>query len=184
MSNSNNETPASESRRKLLKSLAAGGGVATTLVALPERWTRPVVDAVLIPAHAQTSIACNPSDLVEQILPIIGATLTTTATTVTGPITVPRTDNTFSGSGEVAAVCPGGSEPGTLFVTEFSGTIAANTSATANITGYLVCGGVTVCTLSYVLTGGFTAGADPDATYSMAGNLTQSCCPGYSPPGT
>ncbi len=43
------------SRRKLLKSILAGGGVAVAGRGLPEQWTKPVVDAVLLPAHAQTT---------------------------------------------------------------------------------------------------------------------------------
>jgi hypothetical protein len=47
-----------ESRRRLLKLIAAGGGIFTTAKALPENWTRPVVDAVLLPAHAVSSPTC------------------------------------------------------------------------------------------------------------------------------
>jgi hypothetical protein len=42
-------------RRKLLKSVVAGGGVFAVGKMLPESWTRPVVQAVALPAHAQTS---------------------------------------------------------------------------------------------------------------------------------
>lgn len=44
-------------RRSVLKTLLVGGGIVTTSRGLPEAWTRPVVDAVMLPAHAQTS-AC------------------------------------------------------------------------------------------------------------------------------
>jgi hypothetical protein len=47
-----------ESRRTALKTLMAGGGF-VTLSALPARWAKPVVDAVMLPAHAQTSSARN-----------------------------------------------------------------------------------------------------------------------------
>lgn len=43
------------SRRKLLKSVVAGGGVLATGKLLPESWMKPVVQAVVLPAHAQTS---------------------------------------------------------------------------------------------------------------------------------
>ncbi len=44
-----------ENRRKLLKSVAAGGGAILAGRTLPEKWGRPVVDSVLLPAHAQAS---------------------------------------------------------------------------------------------------------------------------------
>ena len=42
----------SSGRRKLLKSLVAGGGVWTTAKVLPESWQKPVVDSIILPAHA------------------------------------------------------------------------------------------------------------------------------------
>ena len=44
-----------ESRRKLLKTIAAGSGAVIAGKSLPENWSRPVVDSVMLPAHAQTS---------------------------------------------------------------------------------------------------------------------------------
>jgi len=49
----------SESRRKLLKSIAAGSGAIVAGKSLPESWTRPVVDSVMLPAHAETSPTCT-----------------------------------------------------------------------------------------------------------------------------
>jgi hypothetical protein len=42
-------------RRSLLKAIAGAGSLYTAGKLLPETWTRPVVDAVSLPAHAQTS---------------------------------------------------------------------------------------------------------------------------------
>ena len=50
----------SESRRKLLKSIAAGSGTVIAGKSLPKSWSKPVVDSVLLPAHAQTSPAPPP----------------------------------------------------------------------------------------------------------------------------
>ncbi len=47
------------SRRKLLKSLAGAGGVAATAKAVPPSWTQPMVDAGIVPAHAQGTVGCQ-----------------------------------------------------------------------------------------------------------------------------
>ncbi|MDZ7842753.1 MAG: twin-arginine translocation signal domain-containing protein [Gammaproteobacteria bacterium] len=53
---SSNEAPkANGSRRSALKRLGAGGVAAGAAAALPGAWTRPVVESVMLPAHAQTS---------------------------------------------------------------------------------------------------------------------------------
>lgn len=44
-------------RRKLLKSVVAGGGALTVAKTLPDQWARPVVDSVMLPAHAQASVS-------------------------------------------------------------------------------------------------------------------------------
>lgn len=43
-------------RRDLLKALAAAGGAVTTASLLPGQWAKPVVEAGVLPAHAQTSV--------------------------------------------------------------------------------------------------------------------------------
>lgn len=47
--------PESGERRKAIKKIAVGVGALAGYGALPERWTRPMVDLVVLPAHAQTS---------------------------------------------------------------------------------------------------------------------------------
>lgn len=50
--NSNNA-----SRRRLLKALATtGGAMATGSAVLPAKWVSPVVNSIMLPAHAQTSL--------------------------------------------------------------------------------------------------------------------------------
>ena len=44
-----------EGRRRLIKKLAIGGGVATTASSMPTKWVKPVLDSVILPAHAQTT---------------------------------------------------------------------------------------------------------------------------------
>lgn len=42
-------------RRKLLKALMGAGAVTTGGAFLPDKWQRPVVDMVFLPAHAGSS---------------------------------------------------------------------------------------------------------------------------------
>lgn len=44
-----------KSRRALLKSIAAGGGVIVAGKTLPDKWAKPAVEAIVLPAHAETS---------------------------------------------------------------------------------------------------------------------------------
>jgi len=44
-----------KNRRKLLKSIAVGSGAVIAGKSLPEKWSKPIVDSVSIPAHALTS---------------------------------------------------------------------------------------------------------------------------------
>lgn len=46
---------ADSGRRRLLKSLTVGGVAAVTAKSLPNEWTKPVVNGVVLPAHAQTT---------------------------------------------------------------------------------------------------------------------------------
>ena len=70
-------------RRKVLKSTLAGGAVITTSV-LPEKWSKPAVDAVVIPSHAlMTAGGGGPGSGVTTVPP--GNTSTTTTTTSSMP---------------------------------------------------------------------------------------------------
>ena len=57
-------------RRKVMKTLLIGG--VATLVVLPGKWTKPLINAVIVPAHAASSAP---------------PTTTTTTTTTTVPPT-------------------------------------------------------------------------------------------------
>jgi len=59
-----------EQRRKLLKSIAAGGGAVIAGKSLPDTWHRPVVDAVLLPVHGQTSVTSYAGSTTQQDVPI------------------------------------------------------------------------------------------------------------------
>jgi hypothetical protein len=49
------DTNATEGRRQLLKAIALGGGAVVAVKILPESWTTPVIDTVMLPVHAQAS---------------------------------------------------------------------------------------------------------------------------------
>lgn len=44
-----------EKRRKALKNILAGSGTVVTAAAMHEKWAKPVIESVVLPAHAQTS---------------------------------------------------------------------------------------------------------------------------------
>lgn len=44
-----------QGRRQAIKTVLAGGGIAATALALPKEWTKPIVESIVVPAHAQTS---------------------------------------------------------------------------------------------------------------------------------
>ena len=50
----------SRSRRKALKTIAAGTAMAGT-IALTGKWSKPVVDTIILPAHAQATNAIEPT---------------------------------------------------------------------------------------------------------------------------
>jgi len=62
--------PESPNRRKAIKKIAAGVGVLTGCAVLPEKWTRPIVGQIILPAHAETSgPAVTASDTVVAVEP-------------------------------------------------------------------------------------------------------------------
>ena len=73
-------------RRQVLKSTLAGGAVISTSI-LPEKWTKPAVDSVILPAHAGTTGSGGD--------PGAGTTQAPPATTV-APTTTPSPTTTFN----------------------------------------------------------------------------------------
>lgn len=43
------------SRRQLLKALTSSSGAIVVGKSLPEEWTKPIIDSVVLPVHARTS---------------------------------------------------------------------------------------------------------------------------------
>jgi hypothetical protein len=94
-----------EKRRKALKTILAGSGTAITAASLKDQWARPVVETVVLPAHAQASIttfattvvvAANTNELLDLLVPAAHAQFGTTpsptaAPTTSAPTTAPPT---------------------------------------------------------------------------------------------
>jgi len=49
------DSPASQGRRKVVKKIAAGAGLLAGYSVLPDRWIKPIVGQMALPAHAATS---------------------------------------------------------------------------------------------------------------------------------
>jgi hypothetical protein len=49
------DTKKEEARRRILKKMAVSGGIVTASQVMPERWIKPVIDSVILPAHAGVS---------------------------------------------------------------------------------------------------------------------------------
>lgn len=52
---SKDESESGSSRRRMLKGIAASGAVIAGQEVLPDKWSKPLVDAVVLPAHAQAT---------------------------------------------------------------------------------------------------------------------------------
>lgn len=63
------QTTAQDARRRILRNIITGGTVGAGAALLPTKWSKPVVDSVLLPTHAQSSaVAFNGSGLIGNII--------------------------------------------------------------------------------------------------------------------
>ncbi|MDZ7841513.1 MAG: hypothetical protein U5R46_11990 [Gammaproteobacteria bacterium] len=103
-------------RRHLLKVL--GGGAVTSSLLLPTHWTKPVVDSVLLPVHAETSPSEEPESIVCFGASEISCGETVSGSTVNAPTydSLPFCGTSLSASGGVwyHFVGPGGNVMVTL----------------------------------------------------------------------
>ncbi len=110
------KTSPTANRRLLLKALGAGGGAVVAHRTLPTDWTRPVVESVLLPAHAQTTQQCS-----APFTETIAGTATQTWTVpdnVCGPITIVAYGAAGAAGGTAALGTPGsGGAGGSVEVT-------------------------------------------------------------------
>ncbi len=64
--NSQSSEPVNQSRRKALKTIAAGSAAAGAL-AMTGKWSKPVVNSIILPAHAQATNAAAPATCTTQV---------------------------------------------------------------------------------------------------------------------
>lgn len=75
-----------ENRRKAVRAIVLGGGAVTGAKSLPSEWSAPLVNSVVLPAHAETTDESGSSGE--------GATTTTAAPTTTVTPTTTTTTTT------------------------------------------------------------------------------------------
>lgn len=114
-------------RRKLLKSVAIGSGAIITGKTLPENWTKPVVDSVLLPAHAQAT-TCTPCLDAASYCAGSGGGSLVVSVAVDGTVTV--THSVVNGTDTVDP-CTGG---------DFSVSESSTGGNTVTISGTIPCG--------------------------------------------
>ena len=101
-SHQENEMEGMPARRKALKKIVMGGTIALGASSLPPQWAKPIVDKVVIPAHAQTSpepsytLSCHIEEATCSESPVINRGYPVTVT-VTGTVQA-------TGSGVVAGL--------------------------------------------------------------------------------
>lgn len=98
-------TRSKQSRRKALKSMVAGSGAVIAGKSLPEEWAKPMVDSVLLPAHAQTSPPSPPS-LACSVSGNVQGTFTVSDTITNGTYPFPGTYNEYGVDVGIITVTP------------------------------------------------------------------------------
>jgi hypothetical protein len=158
------------SRRRLLKTIAAGGGVLAGAKLVPDHWVKPAIESLVVPAHAQAT-GC-----------VDGGTVTATfgaaAPTINLDFGFSDADGTYDTTTGVVTMdfgVPGGCT-GTSTMTATVSNPAAPTGVSGTLTADYSCPGAIVCS-GFVLN--FTADQDQGngvftGTWSATGS--PGCC--------
>lgn len=169
MSASKKTDPKKLTRRKLITRTGMACGTVLAANSLPEQWLKPVINSIVLPAHAQTSVVCEISCLSPATYCSSGDSNAIRLTvSEDGMIQVQTSDGTASAQVDI---CEGGG---------FSVTIGANT-----IMGVIPCGetvfidvtqsssaGTTVFTLTKELCSAPPVSCLVPATYCNSGDST------------
>lgn len=162
----------SEKRKSLL--LLAGTGAA---VSLDSQWVKPVVNCIVLPAHAATSTGVCSSFLTETVSGVI--TIEVSDTQVIGPLVANRNGNAFSLTVDQVVNPIGLSINEVDQRTVFSGSIDASTNqVNGELSVLQTCDGQLVCeqltTFSVTLIGAPAANAIGQYQGQLSGTLR--CC--------
>ena len=164
-------------RRKALLTVALGGSAIATA---PQKWTTPIINSVVLPAHAQTS-TCSGTETEPVNEPIL---ITVTATEINGPVVVSWDGITTTFAGEettaLSSTCIDGSV--SEQVVTFNGTIdSANNQITGELNTIQYCGDVVVCEqiTTYVANQDPAVAGDDLGVYTGTAVGTISCCLDY-----
>jgi len=159
--------PKDRSRRSALKKLAIGAGVLTGYQVLPKHWTKPLIEQVVLPVHAQAS-GLSLTDPCETITLESGnQDSTTVIINVQGSVSPPTANVAIS----IVATVTGGTGESTTANT------VTNSNGQYTLTGMVVKGGPGITSVNVEIT---AAGATGTVNCSVAvpdvsgGNSTKS----------
>jgi len=158
--------PKDRSRRSALKKLAIGAGVLTGYQVLPIQWTKPLIEQVVLPVHAQTS-GFSLTDPCESVTLVSGnQDSTTVIINVQGSVSPPTANVAIF----IVATVTGGTGESTTANT------VTNTNGQYTLNGIVVNGGPGIISVNVEIT---AAGATGSANCSVTvpDIATTSSCP-------
>ena len=110
-------------RRTVLATLVASNGL---FLCLPKTWQKPIVDSIVLPAHAMTSVVTSECSAFEEEMIDQDIVITISASEVLGPIIAPLSAN--GSFNDTQSLITGQSSDGIIFSQEvqFFGAINSN----------------------------------------------------------
>lgn len=200
------QSTSNRARRRLLKAIAGGGGLAYSNAALPRNWSRPVIDSVVLPAHAQTTgvtdttsgpdrpnrpgpVTCSGTPNCQQdVFPNPLVRMTWSGTELSFEVNPGSLDGSvgntsiagngdFSGTGNAIFSCVGGSANGRLPL-EIEGNLDVATGAvTGSFVMTILCDSAQICVVCGSFSGTLSENVEGEPTVS---GVASECCPNSS----
>ena len=161
-----------KTRRRWIKTTSV---TSAALIVMPMAWRKPLINSVLLPAHAMTSQSCG--NFIEQpVNDVINIVIT--ATDAQGPISVPLITANFSGEeSSVLGACSNGEVQRQDIL--FSGVIdSVNSQITGALSISIYCGDLLICQqdTTYVADQQPIVNGGDEGAYQGALVGTLSCC--------